>query len=317
MTPRLAALAAALGTLLALLPAGASRSGPFGLDWPEWADWGQELELEDLRHALEIHPPAELERWLHNPRARTERGLQQLAADGPAAALAAFESAGRIAPDDRRVLFNLGTARLVADHGDAVGPLERAVTAAGDGATESDAGTAPAGPPFGPRELQRAWYNLGTARLADGDPAGAVAAFEEALRRDPADAGAKFNLELALRRLQEDHLRLGSPSEAPEGARAGEEAPSDEPGGTEPEPAPEDRRGSAREPTGEGAETDGTPRSGSSVGRRPLAGYEEQSDLTAAQAAALLDAVENLERLQRNLAATRAARSAAAQEEDW
>ena len=38
----------------------------------------------------------------------------------------------------------------------------------------------------------------------------AVAAYEEALRLDPADQDAKWNLELALRRLEEDRMSGGS-----------------------------------------------------------------------------------------------------------
>lgn len=303
MIPRLVAVAAACGALLTGLAGGEARSGPFGLDWPEW---GERIELDDLRHALEVHPPVEVERWLYNPRQRTGRGLDRLAAQGPAAALADFEAAGRLAPADREVLLNLGTARLLADHGDAVTALERAV-----------ASTAPGGRPLPPETLQRGWYNLGNARLADGDPAGAVAAFQEALRRDPADADAKFNLELALRRLEEQRLRVRPPRETPGGRRPGEEERSDEPGGSDPETTPEDDRDSSRDPDREGAEADTPPRGGEASARRSLAGFEEQRDLSAVQAAALLDAVENLERRQRRLEAARAARAAGTTEEDW
>jgi tetratricopeptide (TPR) repeat protein len=272
---------------------------------------GERLELSDLRHALKLQAPAELQRWLYNPRERTELGLRRLRAEGPDEALAAFETAGRVAPEDREVLFNLGTARLLADHGDAVGALERAVAGA-------DGEGAPRGPALDPHTLQRAYYNLGGARLAGGDAAGAVAAFEEALRRDPADAGAKFNLELALRRLEAAKLRLKPPQESPEGKRPGEDETSEETGGTRPEAEPDASDTGGRDPGGEDGEAETRPQDDAAAGRRPLAGFEEQRDLSAAQAAALLEAVENLERHQRLLDAERTARAAgAAEEEDW
>ncbi|HEY7636050.1 MAG TPA: VWA domain-containing protein [Gemmatimonadales bacterium] len=72
---------------------------------------------------------------------------------------------------------------------------------------------------WGPEQLrQRSFYNLGNAlvRAAEETPESnerlhrAVAAYEEALRLDPADADAKWNLELALRRLGDDRTSGGS-----------------------------------------------------------------------------------------------------------
>jgi tetratricopeptide (TPR) repeat protein len=69
-----------------------------------------------------------------------------------------------------------------------------------------------------PERRQRSLYNLGNAlvRAAEerpGDPApllDAVAAYEEALRLAPADAEARWNLEVALRRLGDDRTSGGS-----------------------------------------------------------------------------------------------------------
>lgn len=293
---------------LAGLAASALLAAPFGLDL------GERWDLTDLRRLLDLHPPAAVERWLYNPRERTARGLGLLEAEDPAAALGSLETAGRIAPNDPRVLFNLGTGRLLADHGDAVGALERALD------LETGREEPVPGPPGDglPEELrQRAFYNLGNARLADHDPAGAVAAYEETLRLDPSDRDAKFNLELALRRLEEQRLRLRSPREAPGGDRPGEEQPSDEGGGTEPEPRPDEDDEGGRDPGEDGPEADTRTREGAPFGRRPLAGFEEQADLTAAQAATLLEAVEHVERRLRQQEAVRAAKRASASEEDW
>jgi Ca-activated chloride channel homolog len=66
---------------------------------------------------------------------------------------------------------------------------------------------------------QRSLYNLGNslvraAEEAPGHPEPlreAIKAYEEALRLDPADAAAKWNLELAVKRLTEDRSSGGSP----------------------------------------------------------------------------------------------------------
>jgi Ca-activated chloride channel homolog len=72
---------------------------------------------------------------------------------------------------------------------------------------------------WGPAQLrQRSFYNLGNAlvRSAEETPQsnerlhGAVTAYEEAVRLDPSDADAKWNLELALRRLGDDRTSGGS-----------------------------------------------------------------------------------------------------------
>jgi tetratricopeptide (TPR) repeat protein len=71
----------------------------------------------------------------------------------------------------------------------------------------------------GPRPLrQRSYYNLGNTyvRAAEGARdrrallARGIAAYEEALRLDPADSAAKWNLELALRRLADADAAAGS-----------------------------------------------------------------------------------------------------------
>jgi len=312
VTGRRGALALAAGLALAGAagPAPTAAAGLLGIGWP---DWGEELTLSDLRHLVDLHPPAWVERWLYNPRERAALGIERLEAGDAEGALEAFETAGRLSPGDPRVQFDLGTGRLLADHGDAVGALERALALTG---TEdaAPAGEAPARRSLPPELRQNGFFNLGNARLAAGDNAGAVAAYEEALRLDPADPAAKFNLELALRRLEDERLRLRAPREAPGGRRSGEEEPGDETGGADPEPDPE---AGSQEAGQAGPEAGTETREEAAAGRRPLAGFDEQADLSAAQAAALLEAVQNLERRQRQVEARRAAREAAAEEEDW
>lgn len=70
-----------------------------------------------------------------------------------------------------------------------------------------------------PRLRQASWYNLGNSYVRAAEEATdkdellrqAVAAYEEALRLDPADSAAKWNLEVALRRRGEDRESGGSP----------------------------------------------------------------------------------------------------------
>ncbi len=263
--------------------------------------------LSDAGRWLGLHPPVWVERWLHNPRERTAAGLERLENGDARSAAAAFESAGRLAPDDPRVGYNTGTARLLAGHGDAVAALERAARDA-------------------PPELAAAArYNLGNAHLAAGDPAKALAAYEQALRLDPADAAAKFNLEVALRRLEAERRKAKRPQEAPGGDKEGEREPGEKGGGRDAArpPAKEKERAGAREPRPrEGpspAESRPQPAGASPLSRRALPNFRDQPDMSAAQAAALLEAVENLERRERRSeAAARADRSGKkAAEEDW
>jgi hypothetical protein len=111
----------------------------------------------------------------------------------------------------RGALARDSTARLEYNVGTALYRLERYEEAA-------HSFRAAAGRAETPVRRQRALYNLGNAmvRAAEDRPTEAeplleaVAAYEEALRLDPADADAKWNLELALRRLDDDRVSGGS-----------------------------------------------------------------------------------------------------------
>jgi tetratricopeptide (TPR) repeat protein len=109
--------------------------------------------------------------------------------------------------------------------------FQRALTASGDPALQYSVGTAlyrmhryeEAAKSFRevvsiPRLRQPAYYNLGNAYVRASedapDPAGllrqAIIAYEQALKLDPADSAAKWNLELALKRRGEDRESGGS-----------------------------------------------------------------------------------------------------------
>ena len=111
----------------------------------------------------------------------------------------------------RRALARDSTARLEYNMGAALYRWERYEEAA-------RAFRAAAGRAETPAQRRRALYNLGNAMVRAGEDRPteaeplleAVAAYEEALRIEPGDAEAKWNLELALRRLDDDRVSGGS-----------------------------------------------------------------------------------------------------------
>ena len=224
-------------------------------------------------------------RWLWNPVERTARGVEAFAAGDPAAAVDPLETALRLRPESPVALYNAGTARFAAGAADAMALLEAAAGAAG-------AAVAP-----------RANYNLGTARLAAGDLEGAIEALEEALRREPGMEDAKFNLELALRRQRQAEQGGGGESqdgrEPPQGREEETRSQDPEPEGQEPPQDEEDSR--PPQPERES----------------PLPRFRDLPDMSAEEAAAILQAIENMEREQRREAAERSAAASSGRTKDW
>ncbi len=251
---------------------------------------------------LERLLPQSVERWLWNPRERTEQAIEAEKAGDPQAGLAAADAALRLAPDDPRVQYDVGTLHLQA--GDARGAL---------GPLESAAQNAP------PSLAPAAWYNLGGARLAAGDAAGAVEALKQALRLAPTDLATKHNLELALAEREKEKLRAKNPREGDRGDRQGE-GESGKNGGGSGTQETQDGDGQSR---GENAQTGpqgnprpGTPPSAAGDARQPVR-WKDQPDMTAAQAEAILRAVENLERTERKKLAAQRAQATETEIDDW
>ncbi|MCL4839102.1 MAG: hypothetical protein KJ058_14195 [Thermoanaerobaculia bacterium] len=222
--------------------------------------------------------PAPGERWLFNAGERTRTGLAAWGEGAdPEASRGPFEQALRLAPAAAETRFNAGTSRLAAG---------------AEGAEPLLAGAArDATPELAPR----AWYNLGNARLGAGDAAGAVAAYVESLRRDPASPDAKHNLELALRALERQRSeQQGDTGQSPRG-----------------EPQEREQQGGST-PPGE-QESPPEPPAGGSANQE----FQQQPDMTRDQAQALLEAVESLEREQRRRAAEERAAARAKVEIDW
>ncbi|MEZ5331253.1 MAG: hypothetical protein R2991_04195 [Thermoanaerobaculia bacterium] len=237
-----------------------------------------------------------VEGWLFNPRERTERALSDLENGDADAAAGKLESAARLLPDDPLARFNAGAGDLAADAaGDAVEHLSRAA----EGATG---------------ELKaRALYNLGNAQLAQEDFPAAVAAYKDSLRLEPAQDDAKHNLEIALDRLEEQRSRHGRDQETPEAPNQGEQESSSGQGNERPPDQPEPQ---GNEPD-EGSPGQGAPRPSDQSDDSPLRNFQEQPDMTAEQAAAILEAVENLEREQLRRLAEERQQDESAGDRDW
>ncbi len=278
--------------------------------------------------------PAWVDEVLYNPRERTATAIEAAARGDADQALAAARTAYEIAPRsvpedavadpespeprprvDSRVAYNTGTAHLAA------GDAGRAVELLNQAAATADADA--------PGLAATTHYNLGNAQLEAGDTAAAIASYKESLRRDPADAAAKHNLEVALRRLDEERkLQAKEPRETPGGDRPGEREVGDQGGGQGEGEAP-DSPTDDRQPGEDGGEGSGgePPTPPADAGQPPpedqprtepgLRDFEDQPDMTAEQARALLEAVENVERLQRQEAAAERQRKQAAGRKDW
>lgn len=112
-------------------------------------------------------------------------GIKALGEDQTDEALEAFSDAQALAPDDPRVLYNLGLA--LARKGQL---------------TEADQAWKRASELAEGKLRRDAWFNRGVAALSAKDPARAARAFGESLLVDPQDEEARRNLEFALRQLQ-------------------------------------------------------------------------------------------------------------------
>jgi Mg-chelatase subunit ChlI len=250
------------------------------------------------------HLPTWVEQWLYNPRERTAAAIDAAKANDPKQADDYAETARRLRPDDPLVHYNAGTARIFAGRKDAAAELEAARKTAG---RELTADTA---------------YNLGNARLAAHDAAAAVEAFEQALRTEPGRQDAKYNLELALAERQREKMRAKSPKQGDRGDQGGGKQGSQSPGNDQ--QANSQQRSGAKDPgkSPQSGQTDqaksGRPGQASPQNlRQALPGYADQPEMSAAEASAVLHAVENLERQQRREVAAKMTRQRAAQGKDW
>lgn len=270
---------------------------------------------------------------LHNPREQTGDAVDAYREQRFEDSLPPARRARELAPQEPLTGYNRGTLELAAGRTeDAIVTFEETLQAlrvpepgreSGESGpqelfeTPPAPGTVPDGPPrrspesrFRRPELAASTlYNLGNARLSQGDPAAAVEAYEETLRLAPDHEDAKFNLELALRELEKQ-----KPPPQPQQQPQDGEGEGDPP----PEPKPGSEEGEDEEQTGEqGQDPDQNPSEPQPQDTR-LQEFEDQPDMTAEEAAAILEAVESLERQQRREEAAERARNASARgEKDW
>lgn len=151
-----------------------------------------------------------------------------------------------------------------------------------------------------------ALYNLGNARLAGGDAQAALDAYKEALRRKSDFADAKYNLELALRQLEQQQKQQQQQQEQQQQQQKQQPSQSQQQQQQQqPQQQPQQQASAPQEP--EKSKQDG----------RPLPQFQDQADMSREQAASILQAVEALERDARRKQAAQAARTRAGVEEDW
>ncbi len=235
-----------------------------------------------------------LDRLRWNARERTESGIERLdtqdgTQEGAHGAVEAFETAARLDPNDPLLRFNAGSAHLVAGSEGGLEHLRMASETA-------------------PDELRPgANYNLGNAQLAAGDLGAAIEAYEDSLRADPDHESAKFNLELALQQQQQQQEQEQQQQEPQEQQEQEQQDSSDNPeSGEQDQPEPQESPSEQPEPQpGEGDQDQQLPQ------------FEDQPDMTAEQAAAILEAVENLEREQRRKQAAEERKKRPRKGKDW
>jgi len=274
-----------------------------------WA--GLPIPQTVLSH-LTPHLPDWAERWLYNARERTDTAIAETNAKKPKEAIAPADSALRLSGGQPLPRYNAGTARLLAGDAKGAAPLLDEAAASARSASPELAATAA--------------YNLGNARLAAGDATAAVQAYERALRLSPGNADAKWNLELALKQREEENLRAKSPQEGGKPDRGGSRETSQGKGSDN--PADQNQGKSQAHDPGRSPQKGLGPPDGQAKrepgrgdarekGNEPLPGFQNQPDMSAREAAAVLSGVENLERQQRREAAAKLARQRAAQGKDW
>lgn len=234
-----------------------------------------------------------LERWLYNPEERTAAALDAAARGDRGDLVEPLEAALRLSQGSPVARYNSGTARLMNDASGALALLRSAVDETGLAADlAADAS-----------------YNLGNAFLADEEYRLAIDAYKEALRHAPDFADAKFNLELARLRLEEeqDDEEQDPNDEQDDEEQDQEQQEQDEQQNEQQqEPPPEDQQPPADDES-----------SGQEQQESPLPQFRDLPDMSAEEAASILEAIENMERERRREEALEAARKNTRGKKDW
>ncbi len=243
--------------------------------------------------------PPWLERWMFNSNERTERALESIEQGDVNGAVEPLETALRLARDQPLAQYNAGSVRLEAEHGDALSLLE----AAAEG---------------GSGELATlARYNLGNARLAGGDFSGAIEAYQQALRRKPELHDAKYNLELARLRLKEQEQQ--DQEQQDQEQQNQEQQNQEQQNQEQQDQQQQDQQQQDQQPRDQ--QQDQQPRDQQPQDSRPKASplpqFRDLPDMSAEEAAAILEAIENMEREERRREAMEVARQYRRGKKDW
>lgn len=199
------------------------------------------------------------------------------------AALQGYEEVQELAPERPEPFYNSANVRYRNEEHDlAQEDLQQALLTADDDLTRATL------------------FNQGNSFFETEEPGQAVESYKEVLRMDPDDQDAKYNLELALRQLEQepgqepDEEPQETPGETPqEDQEEGEgdtgDQPDQEDGQGEPQDQPEPGEGGDAEPQDEGQD-------------EPAPGEVQPTEISEEQAQQLLDSVgRNTETLQNAL----------------
>lgn len=150
---------------------------------------------------------------------QVKEGNERLLSGDAAGALERYQQAEREAGSRPEIDFDRGDAlHALGRHAEAREAWKKALEADRSGALSS-----------------RALQNMGTALAAEGDQQGAARAMAEALRRDPANEDARYNLEVLLRR---KGAGKGKPKDEGADGSKKQEGPPEQGQGQQPQPSP-------------------------------------------------------------------------------
>ena len=232
-----------------------------------------------------------------SPEARNRKGNAYYKEGRYDEALTEYRNAQVLSPELRELSFNAGDALYMK------GDLPNAVKEFGVASAADDSLLAAS-----------AFYNAGNAFLKMGDIENAIESYRAALIENPSDADAKFNLELALRLLDEQKRQEQNTG----GGKSGDESERDqneqEQGDQEQNNEGEQQQSSGQE---EGGQGDQQELSQPATGEQEPQGEEQEAAMTSEDAERLLDAIEQAEReLQAKVRSARAKKRVKV-EKDW
>ncbi len=229
---------------------------------------------------------------------RVKEGNEKLLSGDAAGALEQYRAAEAEAGPHPQIDYDQGNAlHALGRHAEAREAWKRALERDQAGALSS-----------------RALQNMGTALAAEGDQAGAVKAMAEALRRDPSNEDARYNLEVLLRRKgggkgqpkdegQDGQKKQGPPEQGQGSQQQQQQAQQAQDGQRKPgPPEPEQRQGQERKDQPRPGKGQDERRAGEDERRDPgqegqaQRGGERPASIDRQDAEKLLDALRARER---------------------